>query len=237
EVPGASWMPDNRHVVVSTNQAGERKYHLWLMDSDRETIRPITTGIMNEMYPAVSPSGKQLLFAAGYMQYDLIEVPLDGSAIRNLTSTLPLDEKTPAWSSQGNQFAYVADKNGADVIWLKSLPNGFERPLVSQKDFSDEPTILLSRPQFSPDGERIAYHRETKSGTAIWISSVTGGGSGKLYTEKGNQYTPSWSPDGNSIAYIAQENGDMSLAVARIGAGTEPKILVKNISYFQPQWS
>lgn len=234
---GFSWMPDSRHVILSLKLSESQSAHLWLADSEKLSLQPLTTGILNEMAPAVSPDGKQILFASGNGQYDLVEVPLDGSPVHDLTST-PLNEKAPAWSPQGNQFAYVANKNGTDSIWIKSIPEGFERPLVTDKDFSDGETTYFSRPSFSPDGQRIAYHRGTKTHEGeIWISNVAGGAPARLYADQQYQYTPSWSPDGVSIAYLTGKQGVISLAVIRVGGTQAPQIYATDILYFQPKWS
>ena len=234
---GASWLPDNRRVLISTGM-GEERNHLWVADLRTKSLTPLTSGVMQEWAPDVSPNGKRIVFSSAVQEYDLIEVPLDGSPTRSLTST-PVNEKAPAWSRQGNQFAFVSNITGTDVIWVKSPSEGWQRPLVTEKDFPDQQTVSFSRPFFSPDGQRIAYHRNTKRGLAdIWISSVSGGSPVRLYADdRAAQFTPSWSPDGNWIAYLAGEGGAIKLVKTRIGSADAPVMLKQGVSYLQPQWS
>ena len=234
---GMSWLSDNNRFVLSTGIHEDRN-HLNLVDIQKGTITPITNSVVEEWEPDVSPDGKRILFSSAVQQYDLIEVPLDGSAIRNLTST-PVSEKAPAWSRQGNQFAFVSDITGSDVIWIKNPAERWQRPLVTSKDFADGETVSFSRPFFSPDGKRIAYHRNKKTGMAdIWISSVSGGSPVRLYADaKGSQLAPSWSPDGNWLAFIHAEDNKMSLRKTRIGSGDPPVVIKDEVIYLQPQWS
>jgi Tol biopolymer transport system component len=233
---GFSWTPDSKHIVASTDDPSKRKHHLSLIDLDRQELKPITFGVSNEMSPAVSSDGRRIAFASGNMQFDLIEVPLNGDPMRNLTST-PLNEKAPAWSPQGNQFAYVSDRNGRDVIWVRSQTEGWERPLVTEKDFPNESILWFSRPVFSPDGLRIAYHVNTSKYTQIWISSLAGGSPIRLFNEPFGQYSPAWSSDGDWIAYLRHLGKEHELVKMRVGGSESPVTLEKHSLYFQPQWS
>ena len=231
---GMSWL-DHGRLVLSTGGPGG--LHLKLVDLEKKTVTPLTNSVVEEWAPDVSPDGKRILFASVVQQYDLIEVPLDGSPVRNLSST-PVNEKAPAWSPQGTQFAYVSDITGADVIWVKNPVEKLQRPLVTSKDFADGETESFSRPFFSPDGKRIVYHRNKKTGIAdIWISSVSGGSPVRLYAENKSQFTPSWSPDGNWIAYLQLDGNKWTLRKARVGSSEAPELLKDDVIYLQPQWS
>lgn len=231
-----SWMPDGRNIVLSGDPKHSRKLHLWLADTKDEKIYPLTTGFGNEIAPLVSPDGRQIAFSAVDQQYDLVQVPLDKSPIKNLTST-SWNEKGPAWSPNGNQFAYASDRNGSEVIWIKSQLDGSEKPLITEKDFPDQKTEVISRVSFSPDGQRIAYHRGTPLGAEIWISTLAGGSPVRLIAENRPQFCPTWSPDGNWIAYVYNSGGKFGIAKAKIGSNQPAVTLKENVVYFAPQWS
>ena len=179
---GFSWTPDSKHLIASTDHPFKRKHHLCLIDLEREKLRPITFGVNNEMSPAVSSDGKRIAFASGNMQFDLIEVPLNGERMRNLTST-PLNEKAPAWSRKEiNLLMYR--------IEMELMSSGFEAKLkggnvlwLQKKIFPNESILSFSRPVFSADGLRIAYHVNTSTNTQIWISSLAGGSPIRLFNE------------------------------------------------------
>ena len=120
-------------------------------------------------------AANSVVFASGDPDYDLVEMSLDGKPTRPLLATAR-NESDPAWSPDGNLFAYVTDRSGQDEIWLRTREGRWvDRPLVTQRDFGDDRTIMLSSPSFSPDGQRIAYQRNAQKPIwplRIWISST-----------------------------------------------------------------
>ena len=138
----------------------------------------------------------------------------------------------------GKQFAYVTNRDGPAEIWMKSLQEGWERPLVTQRDFPDDENRAFVTPAFSPDGSRIAYSRmSTKRFGAIWISPVSGGSPVPLTNDKDNNFEigPAWSPDGNWIAYFSTKGGLMKKPGS--GPNEPPVVLFSKGCDNPPQWS
>jgi dipeptidyl aminopeptidase/acylaminoacyl peptidase len=144
----------------------------------------------------------------------------------------------PAWSPPTRQYAFVTDRTGTQQIWLRSQEAQWERPLVTEQDFGDARIYLLSTPEFSPDGQRLAYVRLGQEGYGIWISTLAGGPPVRLGTKVGYQDAPTWSPDGLWIAHVFTSPTHWSLGKTRVG-GAEPPVLIKeDINPFaRPQWS
>jgi len=136
------------------------------------------------------------------------------------------------------QFVYVTDRRGAEEIWLKGRQEGYERPLVTPKDFPDSETRSFLAPVFSPDGQRIAYERVGERRGAIWISPVSGGQPTRLTAEQdAAESPPAWSPDGNWLAYRRVQGGKSSLVKAKLGSREAPVVIRENVPGFVPQWS
>jgi eukaryotic-like serine/threonine-protein kinase len=230
-----SWMPDGQNIVFGSDLKNSGKSHLWIADTKTEEIHQLTSGFTNEWSPIVSPNGKQIVYSTVDEQYDLLQIPLDQSQLKSLTSTI-WNEKGPSWSPQGNQFVYVSDRSGKDSLWLKNQSEDSERALVTEKDFPD-PTVTISRPTFSPDGQRIAYHRSNQDHAQIWISNLGGGTAVRLIAEDRNQFCPTWSPDGNWLTYLYQTTVSYGIAKAKIGSTMPAVMLAENLIFFAPQWS
>ncbi len=98
-----SWV-DNRNVVVARADGVTPGEHLWLADTrttynwsclfassscELKTNRvvPITITPGNERYPSVSPNGQTIATAIDATDFDLVEVPLDGSRPRPVINT------------------------------------------------------------------------------------------------------------------------------------------------------
>jgi TolB protein len=93
-----------------------------------------------------------------------------------------------AFSPDGTQLAFVANKTGAPKIWIMPASGG-------------EPRILLpgrtseSLPQWSPDGTRIAFVSNQDGQPDIWVVSAKGGDSRRVTNDKLAKQGISWSPD------------------------------------------
>jgi Tol biopolymer transport system component len=232
-----SFLPDSRHVVF----AGEFRErtpgaHLFVADTASGEYWALTATSSSEQYPAASASGREIAFTDQHEDYDLVEIPFDGSPARSVLAT-SRNESDPAWSPAGNQYAYVTDRSGEQEVWLRSRDGGLERPLVTRASFKDE-TLLISGVVVSPDGSRVAYQRRGPSGFKVWISAVAGGPAVQLVLDDSYQDAPTWSPDGNWIAYALSRGGRRALAKVRVGAGEPALVLQDGIVYpSNPKWS
>jgi Tol biopolymer transport system component len=235
------WMPDSRHVLFPYRQPLASGTHLWMADTTRGSLQPVTTGAGNESNPAVSPDGRTVAYTAFERQGDVLEIALEGGGMRNVLATAR-NERAAQWSPSGQEIVYVTDRAGAQEIWLSESHGTRAWPIITQKDFGDDITIDLFTPRFSPDGQRLAYARDgSKRGRsgAIWISPVGGGTPVRAVeeTEENPQLSPTWSPDGNSVAFVISRSGVVCLAKAPVGGGARPEILKEKVEPSDVQWS
>jgi Tol biopolymer transport system component/DNA-binding winged helix-turn-helix (wHTH) protein len=228
----AAWLPDSRRLVLSGTLPPATIPSLWLADTRDESITKMTDGSVRQETPAVSPDGRSILFTRVEGDADIVELPLDGSAPRKLLATSTA-EYSPGWSSKGDAFAYLTQRNGSTEMWLRSASGDWERPIVTGKDF---PAIIegLGAPVISPDGTRIVYTallRDAKRLGAIYISPISGGA--PAWVADGG--APSWSPDGASLALLTRGG---KLATVRVGASQPPlEISDVNCTPPLPVWS
>ena len=80
---------------------------------------------------------------------------------------------SPALSPDGRMLAFVRGEStvgGPGQIYVKLLPDGEPLQLTH-----NGPNLTIGRPQFSPDGARIAYHSMENWSLDTWVVPVLGG--------------------------------------------------------------
>jgi eukaryotic-like serine/threonine-protein kinase len=232
----ASWMPDSRHAVLSFGAGLGAAHSLWMADFANETLRRITASTQGHDQPSLAPDGKRLAFTTVADDYDLLTLPLDGSAPGNLTAN-SRNELSPSWSPDGEQIVYSTDRTGEREIWMRNLKAGIDRPIVTARDFPPGSTTALADPVFSPDGSRFAFVRySTNEPVEVWFEPSVGGAPIRLAPE--HIQAQVWSPDGNSIAGLVRRDNPWQPAIVGVGADMSAHLIPKAPFCFTPlDWS
>jgi len=236
--PTFSWMPDNRHVVLSTTP-GAAPPQLYMADTVSGTLGAFSSGTTQQIFPAVSPDGNRLVFVEAAIDRDVVSVNLTTAAVSSVITT-QRNEQMPAWASKDAALVYVTDRNGDSEIWLHK-PGQSNRPLVTPRDFPSGPTQFFMSPVLSPDATRVIYSHVDGSGSPrLWMSAVAGGSPAALVKSSENDFPGSWSPDGNWFVYCHTQDGRTSLNKVKTTGQAAPEVLkvdLKISGNWVPVWS
>jgi Tol biopolymer transport system component len=253
--PFFSWLPDNRHVLVTRSDGSTPGTHLWVVDtqdtafassSARPSAYPLTITPGNESEPSISPDGRTVAFSWDATDFDLFEVPIDGSPLKPFRRSTR-NEYDPAVSPGSTQYAFVTDQTGNLQIWRENQEGYLRQPMVTEADFVGPPSMAMGALAFSPDGSRLAFQRADTAaegpravGFRIWIAPVSGGRPFPVPGKSTYQDAPTWSPDGGSIAFVMTIESRPVLAKAEVGSNAPPVVLISEGIpglLARPRWS
>jgi len=148
----------------------------------------------------ISPTGARAVFAA---RGEILTVPAEKGDVRNLTNTVDVVERDPAWSPDGKSIAYLSDEPGEWVLHVRDQ-NGLGE--VRKFDLGTPPTFYYS-PVWSPDSKKIAY---TDKRLNVWYLDLEKKAPVRIdtdtYAGPFNSLDPVWSPDSRWVAYTKQLN-------------------------------
>jgi Tol biopolymer transport system component/DNA-binding winged helix-turn-helix (wHTH) protein len=218
-----SWTPDDRWFVFSSRRGDAS--NLWAIESrtdwwHRRRVDPaqMTNGPLQYFRPLPGPDGASI-FAFG--------IELEGSLVRydeaHKTFVPFLGGRSVdhvSFSRDGQWAAYVAYPEG--TLW-RSRVDGSEALQLTPA------STHAYQPQWSPDGQRIAFSvRRPGDWSKLYVVSAQGGPMTPLVSETVAQGTATWTPDGNTIIYGRDRASDpasmvlMSFDVARERAEVIP---------------
>jgi Tol biopolymer transport system component len=223
---------DGRFAVVAQPTFTATRTGLQWLDTNSGQLAPLLSSENILSFPKVAPDGSRVAYVASEVDYDLVEIPLDGSPIRPLLASRLVEHSIHA-SPRADEFTYVAASE-APEIRVRQRTTLAERVVVSRADFSAEPAMSrFASVAFSPDGSRLAYNRNFE----IWISPANGGTPAKLTRDNG-EFAPEWSPDGAWMAFNYAKPKWGGLVKVRVGADSDPVRLRQGMcGIVAPAWS
>jgi Tol biopolymer transport system component/DNA-binding winged helix-turn-helix (wHTH) protein len=139
----------------------------------------------------------------------------------------------PAISHRGFRLAYQRITRSLNIWQIDwSSPEKQKHLLVPSTSETDQGP----GPQFSPDGNKLAYMSDRSGTMEIWVSDRDGSNPFQL-TAIGAAGTPRWSPDSQAIAFDARARNGSVIYAVNLQDGT-PRLLVQDDSEnVCPSWS
>lgn len=186
-----SWSNDGtRLAFCSTLNGGFEIYIMDVIDittaSFSEPLR-ITNNTVMDFCPTWSPDDSHLAFDSQVNGVSGIYIMNLANGNMSLLNTSPIGGYQPSWSPADDRIAF-------------SSQQGIHTITTSSTDLQQLTNIPSLVPQYSPDGEQIAYVAGNVD-EDIFIINSDGTGDHRITTSPDNDFVPSWSPGGNRLVY------------------------------------
>jgi tricorn protease len=157
----------------------------------RPQFKKVVSMIRNS---ALSPTGVRAAFEA---RGEIFTVPAEKGDYRNLTQSSGAHDRSPTWSPDGAQLAWLSDASGEYQLMLGD-PLGVTTP----RAIPLPSTAFFSAPAWSPDGTQILLQDNHQN---LWAIEVASGKTTKIdtdtYPDPIRQFDATWSPDSKWVAY------------------------------------
>ena len=175
--------------------------HIFRIRPDGSGLTQITTGESHDLYPTWSPDKSRIAFMRqttpeGEDRYgDIYVINSDGTGLRRLTRGG--DYHYPDWSPSEDMIIFDGFGSGIQTV---GLIGGDVRSVLNDS--------LADRPDWSPDGSQVAFHRPGDPGE-VFVMNADGSNIRSL----GKGFYPDWSPDGSKILFHYKVDGDWDVLV------------------------
>ncbi len=118
------------------------------------------------------------------------------------------------------EIAFLRDISGVPQVHLLELSGGSPAPLGPSG-------IEQQRPDFSSDGDKLAYSTEVERRQDIFVSRLDGTGAINVTNNDSDDYVPGFSPDGESITFTSNLVGDFDIYILDLKSG-DTRALIDN---------
>jgi Tol biopolymer transport system component/DNA-binding winged helix-turn-helix (wHTH) protein len=247
-----SLSPDGQHLAFIWNGGAGPYFNVYVKVIGTEESLRLTKQASMDFNPVWSPDARYIAFcrilkgATG-----IYIIPALGGAERRVRNTNWDDQEFQgasrfadrlSWSPDGKLLAYSdrASRSEAASIFLLSLDSLEVRrltsPLRSRGDFS---------PEFSPDGQTLAFARDSQGVESIYAIPVSGGEEQRLTSDTKQKWGLTWTSDGREIVFsdsswlwkIPIRAGEPERRLQFGQDGVQPSIRGNRLVYVQSRWN
>ncbi|MGC8855283.1 MAG: TolB family protein [Anaerolineae bacterium] len=211
-LPASSPTPD----LLATLQAIPPASPIPATPARRPTSTPLSVDLPTPSPTATSGNGPQghIVFTCQLFRTQASEqiclINADGSGWRRLTTEDNLRHFYPSLAPDGRSVVYSAFRQENVVeIYEMDLTTGQVTQLTNRLG-------VLTAPEISPDGSRIAFTRWTPNSDRYMIWTMGRHGENAANIPHAEGWDPTWAPDGQRILFASQRDGPIQLYVINL---------------------
>jgi Tol biopolymer transport system component len=173
---------------------------------------------------AIAPRGDRLVYSNFSWDDDIwqLNVAERKAPVRLIASTG--NDLAPQFSPDGRRIAFLSNRSGHLAVWASNRDGANASELA--------PAAAAHVPQWSPNGEQIAY--TCRSGSAqedICVIDAEGGTPRQLTRDPTREILPSWSRDGRWLYFASDRSGTFQTWKAPMDASAPATQITKGGGY------
>ena len=187
-------------VGVITFSMGEAGFHhLYAYHPNFLPISRLTDGQWDDIDPAISPDGNQLVFSSNRSGFwDLYLWDLTSNTLIQLTNS-PEVETNPDWSPDNQWITYELYANLQTNIVIRSVTDPTSAPIQLTEGVGNN-----YDPAWSPQGRQVAFSTDRSGKSEIWLAQLDSA-ENRFFVAAGGEdadfLQPVWAPDGSMLAW------------------------------------
>jgi len=187
---GPRLSPNEQRIAVAIFSSDVARRNVWLYDIGRAEFTPLTTEGDSGM-PVWTADGSSVVFpSGGAFSGNLFSMPVNGRGNRVQVTTGSIGQLASSIARDGKTLAFT-QSNDVWVVGLDGVP---------------PPTAVLHSPyfegfpDFSPDGQWLAYVSTETGRPEVWVQSYPSAAIRRQVSREGGQ-SPVWRKDGRELFY------------------------------------
>ena len=213
---------------------GRGSKEIYIVDSDGENVRRLTSDGSIALSPAWAPDGTRIAYTSFRSGRPMLyERELRTSRDRVISDREGVNI-TPSYSPDGRLIAFGTTAAGNTEV--ATFDRGQNCCLQQQTRGKRSDSLA---PSFSPDGRQIAFESSRLGEPHVYVMPL--GGEARLvsdyvYGGRGYNTSPDWSPRGNQIAYHSRVRGTHQIIAVDLVKGTR-RLLTNQGNSEDPSWA
>jgi Tol biopolymer transport system component len=230
----AVWSPDGEKIALMSwtpTAWPNDETQISVMNADGTDRHAISDPVKSVGLGSWSPDGRELVYSAlvntppdpcGSGHFQVFKANADGSGEVQLTFDPDAHDTYAAWSPSGEQILFTRNDGIRFDPEENECSGGSPGDLFVMNADGTGVTNLTSsagleaEPEWSPDGQRIAFTRMSPLGSPfeVWLMDTDG----TAQVKRADGSAPAWSPDGTKIAFSSPVSRDIYTAGSTSGA-------------------
>jgi Tol biopolymer transport system component len=212
-----SLSPDGTKLVYASRASGNWDIYIQPVRNSDSSVFPEPVNLtanspFDDIQPAFSPDGKQIVFRSGREEGGIFIMDAGGRSVRKLADA----GHNPVWSPDGTEII-EAQANGQKANLRSPPPSALYAVNVETGNRRVITAGDAVQPSCSPNGHRIAYWGMRQGGQRdIWTVATKGGEPVEVTNDSDIDWNPVWSSDGSYLYFASDRDGKMNLWRIRI---------------------